>query len=205
MKTSSGSHVAADLHSAIEACGYFPALVEDAITATVGAEPLRHFLVHHEPTFSQDEIHRHLTILALTPSRLIVGHTDEGPASPESGNGGDLQAVSSTESIGLNRINTVAVTRVIANPANYDRANPVLPETWLSVGWGTMRRIELEPASCADPECMGDHGLAGNLVADDLTVRMSAAADGEESVRRLVAFGTELQLVTGQRGGSEQR
>lgn len=203
MQTSSPSQIAADLHQAIEACGYFPALVEDAIVASLGEEPLRHFLVHHEPTFNLEEIHRHLTILALTPSRLIVGHTDEGPSTPE--NGGELQAVSSTESIGLNRINTVAVTRVIANPAAYDRHHPVLPETWLSVGWGAMRRIELEPAACADPECVADHGLAGNLVADDLTVRMSAAADGEASVRRLVAFGTELQWVTGQPGGPGQR
>ncbi|CAA9290894.1 MAG: FIG01121646: hypothetical protein, partial [uncultured Friedmanniella sp.] len=65
-----------DLRADIEACGYFPDLVEDAIVLAVGEEELLDFVVHHEPTFNHDEIHRHVTVLALTPTRLIVGHTD---------------------------------------------------------------------------------------------------------------------------------
>ena len=42
-----------------------------------------------------------------------------------------------------------------------------------------MRRIDLEQAGCADPECEADHGYTGTMVGDDLTVRMSAAADGD--------------------------
>ena len=38
-----------------------------------------------------------------------------------------------------------------------------------------MRRIDLEQAGCADPDCEADHGYTGSMAGDDLTVRMSAA------------------------------
>ena len=85
-----------DLRLDIDASGYFPELVEDAITLAVAEEDLLDFVVHHEPTFSHDEIHRHVTVLALTPTRLIVGHTDDQPAEPpDTGS----YAASSTESV----------------------------------------------------------------------------------------------------------
>jgi hypothetical protein len=62
-----------------------------------------------------------------------------------------------------------------------------------------MRRVDLEPASCGDPECEADHGLTGTLAGDDLTVRISAAGDGEAKVGQLVGFATALQLATGSR------
>ena len=69
--------------------------------------------------------------------------------------------------------------------------------TWLTVAWGTMRRVDLEPAHCADPNCEADHGLTGMIAGDDLTVRISAAGDGEAKVAQLIAFGTALQLASG--------
>jgi hypothetical protein len=66
-------------------------------------------------------------------------------------------------------------------------------ETWLSVGWGAVRRMDLEQAGCDDPQCEADHGYTGSLVGDDLTVRMSAAADGPDRVGRLVRFASSLQ------------
>jgi hypothetical protein len=51
----------------------------------------------------------------------------------------------------------------------------------------------LELATCTDPQCEADHGYTGTLVGDDLTVRMSAAADGQDRVARLVRFASSLQ------------
>ena len=79
----------------------------------VADEELLDFVVHHEPTFNHDEIHRHVTVLALTPTRLIVGHTDDQPAEPPATG---IYAASSTESVSLGKINTVVLTRVV-NPA----------------------------------------------------------------------------------------
>ena len=181
-----------DLRSEIEAAGYFPDLVEDAIVLAVGEEELVDFVVHHEPTFNHDEIHRHVTILALTPTRLIVGHTDDHPAEPP---GTGTYAAASTESLALTKINTVVLTKVVAQPEAYRAGSEAVNETWLSVNWGAVRRLDLEPASCNDPECDADHGFTGALVGDDLTVRVSAAIDGAERVARLVHFATSLQRV----------
>lgn len=179
-----------ELRAEIDACGYFPELVEDTIMESVGDEELMDFVVHHEPTFDRDEIHRHVTILALTPTRLIVGHTDDHPAEPPMEG---TFAAASTESVLLSKINSVVLTRVVARPAEYRAGSADVTETWLSVGWGAVRRVDLEVASCSDPQCEADHGYTGTLVGDDLTVRMSAAADGRDRVARLVSFATALQ------------
>jgi len=179
-----------DLRADIEACGYFPDLVEDAVILAVGEEDLLDFVVHHEPTFTHDEVHRHVTVLALTPSRLIVGHTDDQPAEPPATG---IAAASSTESVSLSKINAVVLTRVVTRPEDYRAGTTDVSETWLSVGWGAVRRLDLEQASCTDPQCEADHGYTGALVGDDLTVRMSAAADGADRVARLVRFSSTLQ------------
>ena len=179
-----------DLRDEIDACGYFPELVEDAIMIALAEEDLLDFVVHHEPTFNHDEIHRHVTVLALTRTRLIIGHTDDQPAEPPAPG---IYAASSTESVALTKINTVALTRVVTQPEVYRAGSEDIHETWLSVGWGAVRRIDIEPATCSDPQCDADHGFTGALVGDDLTVRMSAAADGADRVARLVRFATSLQ------------
>jgi hypothetical protein len=182
-----------ELRADIDACGYFPELVEDAIMIAVADEDLIDFVVHHEPTFNQNEIHRHVTVLALTPTRLIVGHTDDHPAEePMTG----TFAAASTESVSLSKIDTVVLTRVVAQPEEYSVGSPDVSETWLSVGWGAVRRVDLELATCSDPQCEADHGYTGTLVGDDLTVRMSAAADGADRVARLIAFAISLQRAT---------
>jgi hypothetical protein len=59
-----------------------------------------------------------------------------------------------------------------------------------------VRRVDLELATCSDPQCEADHGYTGTLVGDDLTVRMSAAADGADRVARLISFAVSLQRAT---------
>src|SRR6201988_412401 len=67
--------------SAIERSGYYPGLVADAVSSAVGAEPVVSFVVHHDAHFDPGmEVRRHMTVLALTPTRLVFSHTDEHPA-----------------------------------------------------------------------------------------------------------------------------
>ena len=61
----------------VAACGYFPDLISDGMELALGDEPLVRHLVHHEATFSEDSLNRHLTVLGLTDTRLVVSHTDE--------------------------------------------------------------------------------------------------------------------------------
>ena len=71
------------------------------------------FYVHHEPTFERDEVRRHLTVVVLTPTRLILAHTDEHA-------GDDLlpepYTSTSTEAISLSSVRSVVVTRMVTNP-----------------------------------------------------------------------------------------
>lgn len=172
-------------------CGFYPDLVLDSIHVGLGEQELIGHLVHHEATFVNAEIHRHLTVLALTPNRLLVGHTDEN--SMDQG----VQAISSVESVSLDRIYSVVLTRVVQEPEKFASGKSSLFETWLTLAWGALRRVEMEPATCGDPECAGDHGYSGSSSAEDLTIRMSTAADGASSTKKLVEFAAALQSAIG--------
>src|SRR5205085_9079859 len=67
--------------SAIERNGYYPGLVADAVSSAVGSETVISYVVHHDAHFDPGlEVRRHMTVLALTPTRLVYSHTDEYPA-----------------------------------------------------------------------------------------------------------------------------
>lgn len=184
------------LRQEIDACGYFPDFVAESVAMALGDEPVQAHLVHHEATFAHDEIHRHLTVLVATPTRLLVTHTDDGPNADALGQPVPSdQAVTSSEAMPLSSVTSVALSRVVASPQSQPAAK--LVESWLTIAWGTMRRLDLEPAACADPACDADHGYSGTLVGDDITIRMSEAADGADSVRRLTEFATTMQRVAG--------
>lgn len=184
----------ADLGAEIHACRYFPELVADTVAMALGAEEPVAYLVQQEATFNREEIQRHLTVLALTATRLLVSHTDENgePGQP-------AQALTTTEAVPLATITSVALSQVVSHAERYGSRRAAVAETWLAIAWGTMRRVDLEPAQCADPNCEADHGLTGMISTEDITVRISAAADGAEKVQQLIAFATALQQVTGAR------
>lgn len=178
----------------IAASGYFPELVADTLLQTVGDEEILAHALQQEPTFDNDGLHRHITVLALTATRLLISHTDEtraaDPPSPHP------QAATTTESVPLHQIRNVALSRMLASPEKYDPRKPLVSEAWLTVGWGGMRRIDLEPAACADPDCTADHGYTGSAAGDDLTVRVSATAEGSSMVDKLLGLGLQLQHLT---------
>lgn len=180
------------LRDAIERSGYYPALVADAVEAAVGAEPVVSFLVHQETTFDSNEVRRHATVLVLTGTRFIVSHTDEQAADATAP---VPYATTSTESVRLSRISSVVLSRVVADPQSYTPGT--LPrEVVLTIGWGAVSRVDLEPAGCGDPNCEADHGYTGSTTADDLSLRISEAGDGPETVRQTLAFAQALSEAT---------
>ncbi|MCD6640069.1 MAG: DUF5998 family protein [Nocardioides sp.] len=180
----------AALREAIHRTGYYPDVVADGVFSAAGGEDVVSFFVHHETTFDHDEVRRHLTVLLLTPTRLVIAHTDEHP-------GDDLlpepYTSTTTEAVMLSAIRTVVVTRMVANPTS-----GVAPaaEAVLTIGWGAVGRIDLEPAGCSDPQCDADHGYTGTLAGDDYNLRVSAAAEGQDSVAGLLAFADALSART---------
>jgi hypothetical protein len=187
-----------DLRTAIEQSGYYPDVVADAVASAVAGEPVVDFMVHHEPTIDErDEVRRHVTVLVLTSSRLILAHTDEH--APD-----DLLPApytsSSTEAVALSAIRSVVVNRMVANPESYAGRPIPAPganEAVLTIGWGAVGRIDLEPAGCADPECDADHGYTGVVTSDDFSLRVSAAAEGPEAVANLLGFADALSARSG--------
>jgi hypothetical protein len=181
---------ALELRDAIDRTGYYPEVVADGVEAAVAGEQVVSFFVHHEPTFDRDEVRRHLSVAVLTPTRLVLAHTDEH-------DGDDLlpepYTSTSTEAIRLSAVKSVVVTRMIANPT----AGPSRPaEVNVTIGWGAVSRVDLEPAGCSDPECDADHGYTGVLSSDDFSLRVSAAADGADAVTGLLAFAETLSART---------
>ncbi|MCW2857457.1 MAG: hypothetical protein JWR52_3072 [Marmoricola sp.] len=184
----------ADLDTAIENSGYYPAVVRSGVNAAVAGERVASFLVHHEPTIDRDEVRRHITVVVLTPTRLILCHTDEHAPDdllPEP------YTSTSTEAVKLSQVKSVVVNRMVANPASVTGADlPAPAEAVLTIGWGGINRIDLEPATCSDPQCEADHGYTGVVASDDFSIRVSSAADGQESVDRLLAFADSLSAST---------
>ena len=175
-----------DLVLAIEKTGYYPQVVAAGVRSAVAGESVTSFLVHHEPTIDRDEVRRHITVVVLTGTRLILCHTDEHAPDdllPEP------YTSTSTEAIQLTSVRSIVVNRMVANPATFDGGgDPTPSEAVLTVGWGGINRIDLEPAACADPECDADHGYTGMVVSDDFSLRVSSAADGQAAVDDLLVF-----------------
>jgi hypothetical protein len=183
----------AELDTAIETTGYYPVIVRSGVSAAVAGESVVSFLVHHEPTIDRDEVRRHITVVVLTPTRLILCHTDEH--APD-----DLlpqpYTSTSTEAVKLDQVRSVVVNRMVANPAQVTSDVPPPAEAVLTIGWGGINRIDLEPATCSDPQCEADHGYTGVSASDDFSLRVSAAADGQAAVDRLLEFAATLSAST---------
>jgi hypothetical protein len=184
------SDTAGHLKAAIDRTGYYPDVVFDGVASAVAGEEVVDFYVHHEPTIERDEVRRHITVVVLTPSRLILAHTDEHA-------GDELlpqpYTSSSTEAISLSSVKSVVVTRMITNPTE----GPQPPaEAVVTIGWGGVGRVDLEPAGCSDPECDADHGYTGVIASDDFSLRVSAAAEGQGAVDELLVFAESLSAHT---------
>ena len=206
-----------DLTAAIERAGYYPALVGDVVAAALAGEQVRSHLVHLETTFDRDVIRRHVTVLVLTPSRLVIAHADDhadeaagpgdshagGPGAGVDGDGegagpvGQDVATATTESIPLSAVRGVMLTHVVADPQNYVPGS-LGRELTLTLGWGAVSRVDLLPATCGDPGCDADHGYDGTISSDDIALRVSATADGDVALQQAIAFAHELSGSLGQ-------
>lgn len=183
-----------DLVVAIEKTGYYPQVVVAGVNAAISGESVEAYLVHHEPTIDRDEVRRHITVVVLTPTRLLLCHTDEHAPDdllPEP------YTSTSTEAISLKSVRSVVVNRMVANPASFaGSTQPTPSEAVLTLGWGGVGRIDLEPAGCADPTCDADHGYTGVIGSDDFSLRVSSAADGQDAVDGLLTFAEALSNRT---------
>jgi hypothetical protein len=181
-----------ELVAEVQRAGYYPALVNDSLDVAVAGEDVRAHLVHLETMFDRVEVRRHVTVLVLTPTRLVIAHADDHDPDETCA---EPYASASTESIPLRQVNTVLLSHLVTRPERH-RPGATPRELLLTIAWGTMARIDLEPATCADPECEADHGYTGTVAADDITLRLSADAEGRDAVQQAVGFARQLSAAT---------
>ena len=170
--------------------------MSDGIAGAVVDEPVVDFLVHHEPTFDHDEIRRHVTVVVLTDPAGRGAHRRAPGRRPAAA----PYTATTTESVALDAVRSVVVNRMVAQQAHRPRGRradgPLPSEAVMTVAWGAIRRVDLEPAACSDPDCDADHGYTGTVTADDFSLRVSATADGAEAVERVLEFTRTLSHAT---------
>ena len=186
-----GFSLPADLRADIQHAGYYPALVADVVGATLAGDTVTSHLVHQETTFDQDSVRRHITVLVLTPSKLVVVHTDDHDDHQER-----AVATATSESIPLASVRGIMLAHVVADPDAYVPGS-LGREVTLTLGWGAVSRLDVLPASCGDPQCDADHGFEGTLAADDISLRISADADGDAALARAIDFAAALSSAIG--------
>lgn len=181
-----------ELVADIDRAGYYPTLVADVVAhALAGQEPTAH-LVHQETILEEESVLRHLTVLVMTPSRLIIAHADDkdDPA------GARPVATATCETVPLSAVRGVMTSHVVADPASY-RPGSLGREITVTLGWGAVSRVDLMPAICSDPTCEGDHGYEGSVMSEDITLRVSSDADGRAALVRAIDFAAALSGAIG--------
>lgn len=176
----------------MERAGYYPDIVADVLDLALAGEEVLSHLVHVETMFDRAEVRRHVTVLVLTGTRLVLAHVDDLP-----GDEADAvpAAAATTESVAIRHLRTVGLTHGVADPVAYRRGSAV-SEVTLALSWGAVSRVELEPATCGDPSCEADHGFSGSLLPDDVVVRVSADAEGPAAVQAAIDFAAALSAAT---------
>ena len=181
------SSLPSELHRELQRGGYYPELGARVLDVAIGGQEILSFLVHPETSFDAREIYRHLTALVLTPTRLVGVHVDDDPQARGS------HALATTESVALTRINSVVLSHGVSDPARSDAS--VVDELTITVNWGGVSRVDLEPAGCADPNCEADHGYTGLVSGEDLAMRISSQADGRARLDQALQFAAALSAA----------
>jgi hypothetical protein len=187
------SPLPARLSTQVNDAGYYPSFVTDVLDIAVAGETVSAHLVHGETTFDSDAVRRHLSVLVLTPTRLIFVHADDHAGDED--HHPDAHGVATSESVPLDSVRSVVLTHVVTKPANYRRGTSGRDLT-LAIGWGAVSRVDLEPATCGDPNCEADHGYTGSVTGEDIALRISTEAEGNAALQDALAFAKALSAAT---------
>ncbi len=190
----------ADLMASIQRAGYYPALVADVVESALGDDAVVAHLVHQETTFDEDAVRRHITVLATTPTKLVIAHADDHNEHEP----GLAVATATSETVPLSAVRGVMLTHVVSAPDSYVRGS-LGRELTLTLGWGAVSRLDLVPATCGDPECDAEHGFEGTVASDDISLRISADADGDSALQNALHFARTLSASIGGGGAGLSR
>ncbi len=165
-----------DTRGEIERIGFYPEVVLRTLRRHLGEEEPLAMVSQLDAAFDNDTMFRHLTVAALGATHLLQVHVDEL-------DGG--AAMVAAQLTALSQVRGVAVVETVADAAT----GPGTPqEVSVALNLGGQRRAEVEPVQCDDPECAVDHGYQASSYPDDLSLRISLAANGAEDLARAEHF-----------------
>ena len=145
MDESPREKLAADIKHA----GFYPELVLEVVDdALAGLEPDAHF-VQHETHFSRNDLHRHITVMVLCGSQLVLAHLDDSHLEEDAQ--GTVAHVS-VEAVKLSALRAVTISYGYDQPQIY-RPGMSPTEVSFQVAWTGSLRIDAAPATCPDPTC----------------------------------------------------
>lgn len=177
------------LGASLERAAFYPELVADTLDEVLdGREVIAH-LVHVDTHFDFEEIHRHITVLALAEDVMAAAHLDDHALDDA---GKQIMAQVSTELVHLRRLDSVVMTTLHARPEQYRRSDKAT-EVTLAITWAGGQRLDLAPAACGDPQCEADHGYTGTATREDLVLRVAAEAEGQPAVDAALHFAQTLR------------
>ena len=180
----------------IDRAGYYPALVADVVDSAVAGDEVVSHLVHQETTFDHDTVRRHITVLALTTSRLVIAHADDHAGDHDEPTAEASVATATTESVPLSSVRGVMLTHVVTDPAAY-RPGSLGRELTADHRLGRGQPARPRAGHLWRPGCEADHGYEGTVTADDIALRISADADGEAALSQAMTFARELSATIG--------
>ena len=183
---------AVELQQDLVRAGFYPQMIQDVLSEAMYTRPILDHYVHLETHFDRTEVHRHITVLVLSDNSLFIIHVDDQQLDDH---GQQVVAQVSTEMISLKRIASVATSYVFHQPQHY-RSGDAVRELTFGLSWNGTTRLDLTPAACADPECDADHGVTGTAQPEDLVIRVSAEADGQDAVNKARSFAVRLRQAT---------
>lgn len=178
---------------ALQRAGFYPALISDVVDEALDGRACLAHVVHLETHFDRNEVQRHVTVLALAEDILVIAHVDDQCLDDS---GSQMTAQISTESVAVAHIRSAVLSYVYAQPQDY-RPSDRVRELTLSLGWSGGQRIDLSPASCGDPYCEAEHGFTGSVTQEDISLRVSAEADGPQAVEEARRFVRILRELNG--------
>lgn len=179
-----------DLAHDIQRAGFYPQLVANVMGQQLGEREILSHYVHVETHFGYDDLHRHITVLVLAEGNVLAAlHLNDLEDEL------DLEtprASVATEIIPLSKIGSCVVTTGYDNPQEYQPGQPP-SEVTLVLSWAGGARLEFVPNLCEDPNCDADHGYLGTRISEDLVLRIAGKADGQEAVKKALAFSRMLR------------
>ncbi|WP_035810447.1 MULTISPECIES: DUF5998 family protein, partial [Micrococcales] len=191
-------HQGQNLDRDIVNAGFYPQLVNDVVWDALDEQIPSSHLVHLETHFDQTEVHRHITVVALAGEIVQITHVDDQTLDED---GQQIVAHVSTETVPIRNLTSVTLSYAYRQPQNYTSETPAA-EVTLMMSWTGSHRLDLQPAGCADPQCEADHGYTGVAAREDVVLRISAEADGQQAVQDAKEFARSLRRANTELSGT---